>query len=52
MTRLEENLGTVDVELTNAELNDLQEALARIELVGSRIIYRPTSSGVVQPKRW
>ena len=34
--RLEENLGAVDVELTSAELANLQDALSEIELVGGR----------------
>jgi aryl-alcohol dehydrogenase-like predicted oxidoreductase len=34
--RLEENLGAVDVELTSAELANLQGALSKIELVGGR----------------
>lgn len=34
--RLEENLGAVDVELTENDLRDIQAALARIEVVGAR----------------
>ena len=36
LERLEENLGAVDVELTEAELYDLNEALSKIEIVGDR----------------
>lgn len=36
LERLEENLGAVDVELKEAELYDLNEALSKIEIVGDR----------------
>ena len=36
LERLEENLGAVDIELTSAELDDLQDALSKIVLVGGR----------------
>lgn len=36
LERLEENIGAVDVELTTKELNDLNDALARIEISGER----------------
>ncbi|SEM16437.1 Predicted oxidoreductase [Syntrophus gentianae] len=36
MDRLEENLGAADVKLTNGELHDLNEALAKIEISGDR----------------
>lgn len=36
LARLKENLGAVDVELTGAELDTLNQALARIEISGDR----------------
>ncbi|KRF51455.1 aldehyde oxidase [Bacillus sp. Soil531] len=36
LERLEENIGAVDVELTTKELNDLNDALEKIEILGER----------------
>ncbi|RPK14742.1 aldo/keto reductase [Priestia endophytica] len=36
LERLEENIGAVDVELTTKELNNLNDALAKIEISGER----------------
>jgi aryl-alcohol dehydrogenase-like predicted oxidoreductase len=36
LERLEENLGAVDIELTQDELSDLHEALSKIEISGDR----------------
>jgi aryl-alcohol dehydrogenase-like predicted oxidoreductase len=37
LTRLEENLGSVDIELVADELRDIEEAAAKIELQGARL---------------
>jgi aryl-alcohol dehydrogenase-like predicted oxidoreductase len=37
MTRLEENLGAVDVELTPNELREMGEAVSKIHLEGARL---------------
>jgi aryl-alcohol dehydrogenase-like predicted oxidoreductase len=34
--RLEENLGAVDIELTEADLNDIRESMSKISVVGNR----------------
>jgi aryl-alcohol dehydrogenase-like predicted oxidoreductase len=36
LTRLEENLGAANVELTAGELRDLNDALSKIEISGDR----------------
>ncbi|WP_413020410.1 aldo/keto reductase [Peribacillus sp. 1P06PB] len=36
LERLEENLGAADVEMTHEELNDLNDALSKIEISGDR----------------
>lgn len=36
LTRLDENLGAVDIELTDADLKDIQEAMSRIAVIGAR----------------
>ena len=36
MERLEENLGAADIKLTPDEINDLNEALSKIEIKGDR----------------
>ncbi|MBA9029012.1 aryl-alcohol dehydrogenase-like predicted oxidoreductase [Peribacillus huizhouensis] len=36
LDRLEENLGAADIELSPKELNDLNDALSKIEISGDR----------------
>ena len=37
MARLEENLGAADVELTRADLRDIEEAASQIPIKGARL---------------
>ena len=48
--KIRENLGAADIELTDAEFNELEQALAKIEIHGNRTDEDIAKLGAVQTK--